>query len=146
MLRVVHIRNKKWSDEHGILQAWSIGFVAILLNHQKRPPRKYCYQSSEITAYRNKISLKLGYRTVNVSKYVRCARTFYLMIAILPSLLMSLENKNTKKNWPEHSQWMSYDRLPRIGAQVQISKICLFKLKLNNYYIWKLFISTGFNL
>ena len=29
------------------------------------------------TAYRNKISLKLGYRAINARKYVRCARTFY---------------------------------------------------------------------
>ena len=29
------------------------------------------------TAYRNKISLKLGYRAVNARKYVRCVRTFY---------------------------------------------------------------------
>ena len=32
------------------------------------------------TAYRNKISLKLSYRAVNARKYVRCARTFYLML------------------------------------------------------------------
>ena len=31
----------------------------------------------ESTAYRNKISLKLGYRTVNARKYVRYARNFY---------------------------------------------------------------------
>ena len=77
MLRVVHIRNQKRSDRHGILQTLSIVSVAMLLNQQKRPPRKYCYQSSEKTAYRNKISIKLGYRTVNARKYVRCARTFY---------------------------------------------------------------------
>ena len=77
-LRVVHMINKKQSDKHGILQTWLIFFFfAMLLNQQKRPPRTYCYQSSEITAYRNKISLKLGYRTVNARKYVRCARTFY---------------------------------------------------------------------
>ena len=29
------------------------------------------------TAYRNKMTLKLGYRAVNARKYVRCARTFY---------------------------------------------------------------------
>ena len=83
MWRVVHKWNKKRSDNHGVLQAWSIVFVVMLLNQQKRPPRKYCYQSSEITAYRNKISLKLGYRTVNARKYVRCARTFYLFLKIL---------------------------------------------------------------
>ena len=38
----------------------------IVISHQKS------------TAYRNKISLKLGYRAVNARKYVRCARTFYL--------------------------------------------------------------------
>ena len=48
MLRVAHIRNKKWSDSHEILQVRSIVFVAMLWNQQKRPPRKYCYQSSEI--------------------------------------------------------------------------------------------------
>ena len=32
MLRVVHIRNKKQSKKHGILQTWSIAFVAMLLN------------------------------------------------------------------------------------------------------------------
>ena len=48
MLRVVHIRNKKRNDKHGILQTWSIVSVAILLNQQERSPRKYCYQSSEI--------------------------------------------------------------------------------------------------
>ena len=52
-------------------------FLLMLLNQQERPPRKYCYQSFEITAYSNKISLKLGYWTVNARKYVRCARTFY---------------------------------------------------------------------
>ena len=51
----------------------------MLLNQQKRPPRKYCCQSSEITACRNKISLKLGYPTVNARKYVRGARTFLLI-------------------------------------------------------------------
>ena len=30
------------------------------------------------TIYRNKISLKLGYRAINSRKYMRCARTFYL--------------------------------------------------------------------
>ena len=43
MLRVVHIRNKKRSDKHGILQTCSIVCVAMLLNQQERPPRKYCY-------------------------------------------------------------------------------------------------------
>ena len=47
MLRVVHIRNKKRSNKHGILQTWSIVSVAMLLNQQERSPRKYCYQSSE---------------------------------------------------------------------------------------------------
>ena len=32
MLRVVHIRNKKRNEKHGILQTWSIVFVAMLLN------------------------------------------------------------------------------------------------------------------
>ena len=35
------------------------------------------------TAYRNKISLKLGYRAVNARKYVRCARTFYLYLPMI---------------------------------------------------------------
>ena len=48
MLRIVHIRNKKRSDKHEILQTCSIVFVAMLLNQQERSPRKYCYQSSEI--------------------------------------------------------------------------------------------------
>ena len=48
MSRVVHIRNKKRSDKHGILQARSIVFVAMILNPQKRPPRKYCYQQSRL--------------------------------------------------------------------------------------------------
>ena len=48
MLRVVHIRNKKRNDKHRILQTWSIDFVAVLLNQHERPPRKYCYPSSEI--------------------------------------------------------------------------------------------------
>ena len=48
ILRVVHVRNKKLSDKHGILQICSIVSVAMLLNQQERPPRKYCYQSSEI--------------------------------------------------------------------------------------------------
>ena len=30
-------------------------------------------------AYRNKVSLKLGYRAVNARKYVRCAHTFYFL-------------------------------------------------------------------
>ena len=47
MLRVVHIRNKKRNDKHGILQR-SIVFVAMSLNQQGRPPRKY-YQSSKIS-------------------------------------------------------------------------------------------------
>ena len=53
-------------------------FLAMLLNQQERPPKKYSYQSSEIYCYRSKISFKLGYRAVNARKYVRCARTFYL--------------------------------------------------------------------
>ena len=32
MLRVVHIRNKKRNEKHGILQTRSIVFVAMLLN------------------------------------------------------------------------------------------------------------------
>ena len=48
MLRVVHIRNKKRSNKHGILQTRSIVSVAMLLNQQERPPRTHCYQSSEI--------------------------------------------------------------------------------------------------
>ena len=32
------------------------------------------------TAYRNKISFKLWYWAVNARKYVRCARTFYLLL------------------------------------------------------------------
>ena len=36
------------------------------------------------TAYRNKIPLKLGYRTVNARKYVRCAHTFYFMLTKCP--------------------------------------------------------------
>ena len=85
ILRVVQIRNKKRNNKHGILQTWSIVSVATLLNKQERPPRKYCYQSSEITAYRNKISLKLGYRTVNARKYVRCTRTSYLLSSDISS-------------------------------------------------------------
>ena len=52
------------SDKHGILQTCSIVSVAMLLNQQERP---------------SEISLKLGYRTVNARKYVRCARTFYFL-------------------------------------------------------------------
>ena len=48
MTRVVHIRNKKRTDRHGILQTWSIVSVAMLVNQQERSPRKYCYKSSEI--------------------------------------------------------------------------------------------------
>ena len=81
MLRVVHIRNKKRSDKHGILQTWSIVFVAMLLNQQEKSPRKYCYRSS-LKSYRNKISFKLGYRAVNTRKYVRCARTFYVAMLL----------------------------------------------------------------
>ena len=47
MLRVVDIRNEL-TDRHGILQTWSFVSVAMLLNQQERPPRKYCYQSCEI--------------------------------------------------------------------------------------------------
>ena len=43
MLRVVHIRNKKWSNKQGILQTWSIVSVAMLLNQQERSQRKYLY-------------------------------------------------------------------------------------------------------
>ena len=41
MLRVVHMRNKKWSKKHGILQICPIVSVAMLLKQQERPPRKY---------------------------------------------------------------------------------------------------------
>ena len=47
MLKIVPIRNKKRNEKHGILQTWSIVFVAMLLNEQERSPRKY-YQSPEI--------------------------------------------------------------------------------------------------
>ena len=68
MLRVVHIRDKKRSDKHGILQTRSIAFVAMLLNQQERPPTKYTSHLKS-AAYRN-VSLKLGYRTVNARKYM----------------------------------------------------------------------------
>ena len=35
-------------ETSGILQTRSVVFVAMLLNQQEIPPRKYCYQSSEI--------------------------------------------------------------------------------------------------
>ena len=35
MLRVIHIRNKKRSNKHGILQTWSIVSVPMLLNQQE---------------------------------------------------------------------------------------------------------------
>ena len=97
MLRVVHIRNKKRSKKPGILQICSIVFVAMLLNQQERPPGTYCYQSSEITAYRSKISLKLGNRTVNARKYVRYARTFYFVFArqlviVAPEYYLDVQN------------------------------------------------------
>ena len=47
MLRVVHIRNKKWSNKHGIFKHDQL-FLLLLLNQQERSPRKYCYQSYEI--------------------------------------------------------------------------------------------------
>ena len=37
------------------------------------------------TAYRNKISFKLGQRPINARKYVRCARTFYLLSSEIKS-------------------------------------------------------------
>ena len=43
MLRAVDIRKKARNDKHGIFQTCSIVFVAMLLNQQERPPRKYCY-------------------------------------------------------------------------------------------------------
>ena len=55
----------------------------ILLIQQERPPRKYCYQSSEIYCLQKYISIRLGYRTVNASKYMRCARTFYFHLVVI---------------------------------------------------------------
>ena len=89
MLRIVHIRNKKQSNKHGILQTWSIVFIAMLLNQQERSPRKYCYHLSVIwkLLLMKIISLKLGYLTVNTRNYVRCARSFYLFIFLVYFIL-----------------------------------------------------------
>ena len=81
MLRVVHIRNKKRNDKNGILQTWSIVFVAMLLNHKKGRQESTAISHQKYTAYRKKISLKLGYRAVNARKYVRCALTFYFFLS-----------------------------------------------------------------
>ena len=55
MLRVVHKRNKKQSNKHGILQTYSIASVALLLNQQERPPGKYGIVISNLkfNGYRN---------------------------------------------------------------------------------------------
>ena len=48
------------------------------------------------TAYRNKISFKLGYRAVNARKYVRCARTFYLVFPLSLKLMVVHMTKKIK--------------------------------------------------
>ena len=72
-LRVVYLRNKQTNS---VPNMFNIVSVAMLLNQQERPPIKYCYPSSEIHWF---ISLKLGHWNLNARKYVRCARTFYLI-------------------------------------------------------------------
>ena len=54
MLRVFHIRNKKRSDKHGILQTWSIVFVAMLLNQQEDRQESIVINHLKSNAYRNK--------------------------------------------------------------------------------------------
>ena len=57
---------------------FNIVSVAMLLNQQERSPTKYCYARQKSTANRL-ISVELGHWTLNARKYVRCARTFYLL-------------------------------------------------------------------
>ena len=60
----------------------------MLLNQQI--DRRNCIVVSHLksTAYRNKISFKLGYRAVNARKYVRCARTFYYILYLQSANLL----------------------------------------------------------
>ena len=72
------------------------------------------------TAYRNKISLKLGYRTVNARKYVRCARTFHL--------------KSVKTFWR------------RTFTSVLCTSLCNFSFVLATHstFCWECFMRQGF--
>ena len=85
MLRVVHIRNKKRNDRRGILQTWSIVFVAMLLNQQERSQRKYCYQQSRVflvlifLLFRHKIS---GFR-INCFKFTQYSTKISRLIFII---------------------------------------------------------------
>ena len=54
MLRVVHIRNEKRSGKHGILQTYSIVFVAMLLNQQTDHQESIVISHLKYIAYRNK--------------------------------------------------------------------------------------------
>ena len=53
-------QGNKLNDKPGVLQTLSIVSVAMLLNQQEGPPRKYCYQSSKI----HSLLLLLGFTTL----------------------------------------------------------------------------------
>ena len=58
------------------------------------------------------ISLKLGYRTVNARKYVRCARTFYFNIFVHISKMENLtEVEQSAKRSGEAGPWHERDDL-----------------------------------
>ena len=86
-LRVVHIRNKKRSNKHGILQTWSIVSVAMLLNHQERSPRKYCYQSSEIYCF---LEINLSQIRISDSKREKvCAACPYFLFQFIAEVIIT---------------------------------------------------------
>ena len=76
MFRVVHIRNKK----RNIITMINC-FCCYVIKSAGETAKEVLLGISHLkyTAYRNKFHLKLGYRTVNARKYVRCARIFYLI-------------------------------------------------------------------
>ena len=78
-IKGVHIRNKKRTDWH----TWNFTnmmncFCRYVIKSTGEIAKKVLLSIFWNLLFIDKISLKLGYRTVNARKYVRCARIFYL--------------------------------------------------------------------